>query len=137
MKKKNYAQKVQHKRIWATAQLYCEKKKLYCNLGFVLQEEGWLHERVSQYKNCIVIGAAGGLGKKKICIVKKKICIATLQLYCKREGWKKKLYCNCIAREGCSWTNCIASQGIVLQLGVQVGQELYCNTCIVLQLRRA
>ena len=61
-------------------------------------------------------------------------CIATLQLYCKREDWKKKI---CIAREGCSWTNCIASQGIVLQLGVQVGQELYCNTCIVLQLRRA
>ena len=42
-------------RIWATAQLYCEKKKkLYCNLGFVLQEEGWLQERESQYKNCIV-----------------------------------------------------------------------------------
>ena len=25
------------------------------------------------------------------CLVKKKNCIATLQLYCKREGWKKKI----------------------------------------------
>ena len=25
-----------------------KKKKLYCNLGFVLQEEGWLQERGSQ-----------------------------------------------------------------------------------------
>ena len=35
-KKKNFVQE----RIWATAQLYCEKKKLYCNLGFVLHEKG-------------------------------------------------------------------------------------------------
>ena len=73
---------MQHKRIWATAQLYCEKKKLYCHLGFVLQEEGWLHERGSQYKNCIVTGAVGGLGKKK--------------LYCDIAWWVE----NCIAREG-------------------------------------
>ena len=35
-RKKNLVQE----RIWATAQLYCEKKKLYCNLGFVLHEKG-------------------------------------------------------------------------------------------------
>ena len=38
LKEKKSAQKVQQKRIWATAQLYCEKKKLYCNLAIVLQE---------------------------------------------------------------------------------------------------
>ena len=38
--KKKFAQKVQQKRIWATAQLYCEKKNLYCNLAIVLQERG-------------------------------------------------------------------------------------------------
>ena len=56
-----------------------KKKYLYCNLGFVLQEEGWLHERVSQYKNCIVTGAAGGLGK----------------MYCKRRGFvlQYEVYC--------------------------------------------
>ena len=43
--KKKYAQKVQQKQIWATAQLYCEKKKFVlqpweCSwLGFVLQEK--------------------------------------------------------------------------------------------------
>ena len=73
---------MQQKRIWATTQLYCEKKKLYCNLGFVLQEEGWLHEIVSHYKNCIVTGAAGGLGKKK--------------MYCDIAWWVE----NCITREG-------------------------------------
>ena len=83
-KKTNSAKQVQQKRIWATAQLYCEKKNLYCNLGFVLQEEGWLHERVSQYKNCIVTGAAGGLGKK------------TKKLYCDIAWWVE----NCITREG-------------------------------------
>ena len=60
-----------------------KKKKLYCNLWFVLQEEGWLHERVSQYKNCIVTWAAGGLGKKK-------------KLYCDIAWWVE----NCITREG-------------------------------------
>ena len=25
------------------------------------------------------------------CLVKKNICISTLQLYCKREGWKNKI----------------------------------------------
>ena len=35
-----------------------------------------------------------GIGLLPNCLVKKKNCIATLQLYCKREGWKKK---NCIA----------------------------------------
>ena len=39
-RKKKNAQKAQQKRIWATAQLYCGKKKLYCNLAIVLQERG-------------------------------------------------------------------------------------------------
>ena len=33
-----------------------------------------------------------GIGLLPNCLVKKKKnCIATLQLYCKREGWKKKI----------------------------------------------
>ena len=42
-RKKNYAQKVQQKRIWATAQLYCEKIIffLYFNLGFCIAREGF------------------------------------------------------------------------------------------------
>ena len=77
-----------------------------------------------------------GIGLLPNCLVKKKL-YCNLAIVLQERGLEKKLYCNCIARERCSWTNCIASQGIVLQLGVQVGQELYCNTCIVLQIRRA
>ena len=65
---------------------------------------------------------------------KKKFVLQPCNCIARERAGKKKY---CIAREGCSWTNCIASQGIVLQLGVQVGQELYCNTCIILQLMRA
>ena len=72
--------KKKKKKIGAGTDLgYCpivlwKKKILYCNLRFVLQEEGWLHERVSQYKNCIVTGAAGGLGKM---YCKRGDCIVT------------------------------------------------------------
>ena len=48
--KKKSAQKVQQKRIWATAQLSCEKKKIvYCNLAIVMQERGLKKNIVLQY----------------------------------------------------------------------------------------
>ena len=65
MKKKIMLKKCSRNGFGLLPNCIVKKKNLYCNLGFVLQEEGWLHERVSQYKNCIVTGAAGGLGKKK------------------------------------------------------------------------
>ena len=41
-----------------------------------------------QEKKNLVVKSVGLLPN---CIVKKKNCIATLVLYCKREGWKKKI----------------------------------------------
>ena len=106
---------------------------MYCNLGFVLQEEGWLHERVSQYKNCIVTGAAGGLGKNKLycdiawwvenCIAREGLLASVLQL--------GKLYCNLGGLVG--W-NCIGRKGkLYCNIEVCRKKKLYCNTplCIV------
>ena len=47
---------MQQKRIWATAQLYCEKKKNYCNLAIVLQERGLEKKIVLQEKGVVGLG---------------------------------------------------------------------------------
>ena len=86
---------------WATAQLYCEKKKnLYCNTVFVLQRRklGELKLYCKRVK-CIAIEAAWLLKK----------------LYCNTVWWAAGLYRN---------TNCIVSLGkawVVIQHGQALG----------------
>ena len=72
---------------------------------------------------------------------KKNYCIATLQLYCKREGWKFFFIAivlqekgNCIAIWGRLARNCIAILVLYCNLGGLKGwkivlqyRELYCN----------
>ena len=52
MKKKK--RKKNAERNWVTAQLYCEKKKLYCNLAIVLQERG-LEKKIVLQPGCVVL----------------------------------------------------------------------------------
>ena len=97
-----------------------EKKKLYCNLGFVLQEKGWnglwVYCNTPLYCD-LGFGSAGWLG-----------------LYCNMRCIASGLGCwNCIAREGFEWLkNCIAIGEVYCSLGVQwvnciARRLLYCG----------
>ena len=83
--KKKSTQKVQQKRIWATAQLYCEKKK------FVLQPCNCIARERARKKNCIgiVLQEKGAVGL---------VCIAREELYCKRMHVAGKLYYNMVVQ---------------------------------------
>ena len=94
------------------------KKKIRKKNGKKIAVEIWM----GYYPNCIC--------------EKKKNCIETVQLYCMREGWEKKLYCNCIAREGLEWLDFVSQYNhcIVIEgagwLGLKIVlQYNYCIAC--------
>ena len=103
----NEKKKLAQNRFWATAQIIYEKKKLYCKPC-----------------NCIARDGAGKI------VVKKKIVLQYLFLYCREEdlkGWKYLAIGRIVLQLNVKWV------GIVLQPGRKVYCNIACWLAIVLQ----